>query len=146
LPFQELQKMLPKEVKGMKAEKEAEGQSINMNGMSYAMASQKYTEGDKTVKITIMDYNATGDMFTASYSVWGNPIKMETNTQKTQSFKKEDGKIVGIEDYNKSNKTGNLSAAVGYRFIVTIETTNSESIETAQKTLEILPLKEMIGK
>ncbi len=136
--YETLQKHLPTEINGYTLQGEPEGSNLDMNGMSYSMASKEYSNGDSKLKIAIVDYKGAAAMFQTSTMAWANSMAYEDAHQKAKSVT-IDG-MNGWYSYDKDNKEIQLLTASKERYLVTISisnTTNEELAETILKKLKI---------
>lgn len=143
--FSELQKFLPTEVNGAKAE-EPKGQTTSMSGFSMSTAERTYTYLDNSshyLKISLLDYNESYAMY-AGVTYWASlGLSNETADGFTKTFKTDNSEIAGIEEYSKGSKTAKISYAIGYRFLMTIEefgASNTDNVKNVAKTIDIKKL------
>lgn len=61
--YLELQKSLPKMVKGDEKIGEFDGMDINVEGMVFSNASAKYKKGNIVIELVVMDYYGSADLF-----------------------------------------------------------------------------------
>ncbi|MEO6940700.1 MAG: hypothetical protein ABI444_11295 [Candidatus Kapaibacterium sp.] len=98
--------------------KEPENMDMNMQGMSYASATRKYTSGDKTVTLSIFDYNHMAAM-TSMYSMYLGGMSVETGEESMHSTKISGNP--GWIDWKKKENSGTIGVVVADRFFVIAE-------------------------
>ena len=145
IPYADLLKMMPSMLEGYKAEGDPEGSTIGMGGGSYSVATKTYKNGEKSIKISITDYNSAGEIFDTFSAMWGG-MSSESKGEKTQGFKDAKEPIAGMETYNKNSKEAKIIAGVGHRFLVDINADEQESIDLTKKVFRALPLSELVKK
>jgi len=150
IPYQELQKYLPQNISGYAAQ-EPEGTTMNSDMGSYSAASRRYTKAgadgyEEYVEVSIVDYNATAEMFTGLTSMWGANFSMEDANGYTKSFDPGFKDGIGWEHYDKNNKNSELSYGLGDRFIVTIKSSNQPDNELAKNIGKSMKLDELAGR
>ena len=125
MPYQDLQKYLPESISGYTSQ-EPTGSSMNMTGMSYSTAARRYTKtganGEESVEVTIMDYNASADLYAGLTSIWGTNFSMEDQNGYSRSFDAGVKDVAGWEHYDKQGKNSEVTNAVGGRFILSRKT------------------------
>ncbi|MEP2771149.1 MAG: hypothetical protein ABJH05_03305 [Fulvivirga sp.] len=134
--YETLQKHLPSAVNGFSVQGEPEGSNLDMNGMSYSMASKKYSKGDSKLNIAIVDYKGAAAMFQTSTMAWANSMAYEDAHQKAKSIT-IDG-MNGWFSYNKDNKEIQLLIASKERYLVTISISNATDEDLAESILKKL--------
>lgn len=147
LPYKKLDEFIPASINGYKSE-DPSGQNMNMQGLSYAESSRRYTkEGtngvNEDIEIKIVDYNATYDMFAAAFFWMSTNFSREdaNGYERTIDIGVKD--VPGFEKFNKSSKTAELTFAVGYRFILTIRVENQANTDFAKSIAKTMKLAEM---
>ncbi|MBK7869830.1 MAG: hypothetical protein IPJ74_03635 [Saprospiraceae bacterium] len=119
--YQSLKDLMPNSLLGMKRTN-IEGQKSGMQGLSISTATAEYEEGEKELDVSIVD--AGGSTLTlAGLAMWAN---MEFERESDDGYERTT-KIDGhkaFEQYDKKNKSGQLSVLVDNRFVVNIEGEN----------------------
>ena len=116
IPAKTLVTFLP-DLSGYQKNGDAEYMDMDMQGTKYSHASQSYTNGDKSVKVSIFDYNYIAGL-AAAYSMFLN-MNIETNTEIQRSEKI--GGFPGWFHWEKNSNNGTLGVVVGDRVFVTID-------------------------
>ena len=141
--YEKLAEFLPEEIEGYEKDGEMEGNTLNMQGMSYSTVSQSFenSNGDK-IKITIMDYNAAENMYQGLMAMYSSGIEIDNTDEHGKGFKIGDD-IQGWEVFKKKSKDSEIHAGIVSRFYVNIEAENQESTDFAKAILNQLALDDM---
>ena len=113
--------------------KEPENMDMNMQGMSYASATRKYTTGEKTVTLSIFDYNHMAAM-TSMYSMYLGGMSIETGEESMHSMKISGNP--GWVDWKKKENNGTIGVVVADRFFVVAEGHGGVSQDELQSMAE----------
>lgn len=116
IPAKTLVTFLPT-ISGFDKNGDAEYTEMDMQGTKYSNATQRYTSGDKSVTVSIFDYNYIAGL-TAGFAMLMN-MNMETNTEITRSEKI--GGFPGWFSWNKQSNDGTIGVVVSDRVFVTVE-------------------------
>ncbi|MFQ5334468.1 MAG: hypothetical protein ACE5DN_00170 [Flavobacteriales bacterium] len=131
MPYQELQHFLPESIEGF-TRGEPNGATMNMSGMSYSSAECNYTGADGAyVRVSLVDYNAAFNLYTAATSIWAAGLSIDTPEEKTNGFKVND-EISGWETLKKKSKDVSVVVGAGKRFLITVEANNQEGTDFAK--------------
>lgn len=144
--YKELQKYLPESIEGYTAKK-PEGQSSQMGVYSFSQARREYVkdtpEGKSYVKIEIMDYNQTHQMFMGITSAWSSKMKFEDDMMIEQTFDPDIENTTAFESYNKKRNEAKVTYAVAWRFIIEARANNQEGTDFLKKVVSKMDLKEL---
>ena len=141
LNYQELETFLP-EVSGYTKEGGPKGNQMNMPGLgSWSQAEQSYTNGDKTVKVMITDYNASQAAFTAATALYSLNISAEDDEKKEGSVDLGIKDVAAYETVYKKQPNAHLVVISNDRFYITLESNGSNDIESLKSVA-----KEIVGK
>lgn len=127
IPAKTLATALPT-ISGYTAKGEAETMEMEMAGAKYSHANQDYENGDKHIKVSIMDYNYIAGLSMA-YSTMMN-MSMETNEESMHS-EKFNGNPGWINWKKKSNE-GTVGVVVNDRVFVIVEARNGVTMDEAK--------------
>lgn len=116
--YKELQKYLPSEIMGYSPSSEVDGNSFEMNGMSYSTAVQDYKKGNSELTISIMDYQGATNLYTAATMAWSMGMSFEDDEQKAGGIQIDD--FTGWLVYQKDKKASELVLGYKDRYIITI--------------------------
>jgi hypothetical protein len=142
MPYAELQKYLPNSVSGYKAEKPA-GSTINMTGMSYSMASIRFSKDNTNwVKITIMDYNKAYGIYNSVTAMWGSGMSIDSEQEKANGVKISNS-VAGWQDYKKTTKDATVSLGVGCRFWISVEASNQPDADMVLSVAKSMDLNKL---
>lgn len=124
IPAKTLAAALPT-ISGYTPKGEAETMEMEMAGAKYSHANQDYENGEKNIKVSIMDYNYIAGLSMA-YSTMMN-MSMETNEESMHS-EKFNGNPGWINWKKKSNE-GTVGVIVNDRVYVTIEARDGATLD-----------------
>lgn len=119
--YQKLKDLMPNRALGM-SRTDIEGQKTGMSGMSISTASATYKEGNKEVKIAIMDAGGSA-LVLGGLAMWANTEFERESDDGYERTTKIDGHKA-FEQYDKNTKSGQVSVLVDNRFVVNIEGDN----------------------
>ena len=145
--FKLLKDMLPADLPGMKRS-EATGEKTSAMGINVATAEGRYrNDAGSTMNVKITDIGSMSGLAGMAMYAWATTeIDRETETgyEKTSTF----NGYKSHEKYDKSNKSGELSALVGGRFAVEIEGYGVEmnAIKDAMNKVDLKKLDSMKGQ
>ncbi|MEM6377362.1 MAG: hypothetical protein AAF705_04060 [Bacteroidota bacterium] len=141
---QELKKMLPRKLAGMK-QIASEGEKAGILGLRYSRAAAEYENDDSWAEVTIIDGGGFAEVI--------NNLADDLSIQVDKVYENEDGyqrnsKIGGYpatEQYDRNNKTGEASIHVGERFLIHLEAedVSEKQFQKAIKDIDIQPFKKM---
>lgn len=110
---------IPSTIKGYTQEGDPDGMNMDMNGMSWSSATREFSNGDKNLSITIIDYHGAASMYTGFAMAWGNSMHFEDESS-IAGTTTVDG-LKGIENYDKKDKSSSLVLGVHDRYYLSIE-------------------------
>jgi predicted ribosome quality control (RQC) complex YloA/Tae2 family protein len=142
--YKELQKYLPETIAGYEKDGEPGGQSVNMAGMSYSTASQKFKKEADYIEVTVTDYNQAYGTFQGLFSYAGM-FSVESDEEKTTKYNTGVEHTLAIESYKKKDKDATITAGAGYRFWIEVKGNNQPDAEFLKKVLAGMKLKELAG-
>lgn len=140
MPYKDLQKYLPKSVKGYDLDGEMKGQTMNMQGTSFSTAEAQYKKGDEEIEIVIIDYNNAYQMYTGLTSMWAMGMSVDNDDQKAGVITLKNNSIKGWENFNKGSKSAELLLGVSERFYITIKAekqTDTNFIKSVAESLDL---------
>jgi hypothetical protein len=140
IDFRQLKEMLPNTADGL-ARKEASGEKTGMMGFKISTATARYanTDNSQSIDLTIVDAGGSGALMgLAAWSMIEVDKETETNYEKTGSM----GDYKTYEQYNKTNKDGELAVLVAKRFVVTAKGNGvgMEQLKTVVNDLDLSKL------
>lgn len=139
----EIKKFLPGDLDGYKAE-EPETQSMDMQGMSWSVASKEYRKDDgSTVKVTITDYNATTEMWAGATMMFAIKWSVDNATESSKTIQTDDPYINGHERFGKQDKNATITYGLGGRFLLQIEGSNQSNTDFLKSIASRMDLKKM---
>jgi len=124
VPAKTLAGFLPS-VSGYTAKGEAETMEMEMAGAKYSSATQSYENGDKRIKVSILDYNYIAGL-SAAYGMMMN-MSMETNEESMHSEKFSGNP--GWVNWKKKSNEGTVGVVVADRIYVIIEAEHGVTLD-----------------
>jgi protein involved in sex pheromone biosynthesis len=124
VPAKTLAGFLPS-VSGYTAKGEPETMEMEMAGSKYSHATQEYQNGDKRIKVNILDYNYIAGL-SAAYGMMMN-MSLETNEESMHSEKFNGNP--GWVDWKKKSNNGTVGVVVADRIYVIVEAEEGASLD-----------------
>ena len=146
MPYKDLQGFLP-EISGYTKEGEPKGSQMNMPGMgSWSQAEQEYKNGDKTIKVQIMDYNAAYQTFVGLTAMYKMGFSQEDGDKKQGSADLGIKEVSAYETIYKKEQKGELSVIAGDRFLIQIESEGSNDPALLYSTAKSIKLADLAAR
>lgn len=122
--FRDLITLFPNPPSGWKAQ-EPDGQTTSFSSYKISQASQTYTKGDRSIKLSIVDWAYNTGLYTSFL------LSADFSQESTRGYNKgiKIGDIPGREEYDSVSKDGSLSLLAEQRFFTQIEGKNIKSEE-----------------
>jgi hypothetical protein len=134
LQYKELETFLP-DVSGYTKDGGPKGQQMNTPGLgSWSQSEQSYTNGDKSLKISITDYNASQAGFTMATALFNLNISAEDDEKRQGSVDLGMKNVAAYETVYKQRPEASLVVVAGDRFYVNIESNGSNDIDALKTT------------
>ena len=142
MPYKDLQAYLP-DVNGYIKKGGPSGSQSSLPMGSFSQAEQKYTSGDNTVTISMVDYNSAHQAFMGLTAIYGMGFSFEDDNKKQApvDFGKEG--IAAYETIYKDGRRGELIMIIADRFIVTIKAKGEASEDFLKSIANDMDLKEL---
>jgi outer membrane murein-binding lipoprotein Lpp len=140
--YKDLQKFLPESIDGYEKDGEPGGESVNMGGMSFSNAKQRFKKGEDDITVTITDYNQNYGAYQGLFALAGM-YSVESDDQKTMKFSTGIARTIGIEDYKKKSKDATITIGAGYRFWIEARGNNQADAGFLKKVVAGMKLKEL---
>lgn len=144
LPYKDLEAYLPASLDGYTGE-EPSGQSMKTAGMAFSTASRSYKQGDKTLEVTVMDYNGASTLYQGASAMFALGMGFESEDDETLTRAaplKQDG-VKGIETLGKKTGDADLNLAVGDRFIVSVKASGQKDLALVEQVAQQLDLAKL---
>ncbi len=141
--YKELEKRLPATLAGYTVVGEPEGQSMQMSGMHYSSAKQKYRKDDQSMTVTILDYNGAASMFTAATMMMNTGLEIENDDQIMRGTDLGIAGVKAYETFGKKDHQATLMTSVADRFFVTVEATGQQDTNLVKDVAKSLNLAEL---
>ncbi len=119
IDYKVLQSKIPNTIKGYTQDGDPDGMNMDMGGMSWSSATKEFSKGDKSLTVTIIDYQGASEMYTGFAMAWGNSMHFEDETNITGTTTVNG--FSGVESYDKKDKSSTLILGVHDRYYVSIE-------------------------
>lgn len=145
--FEKLQAYLPSSISGYTPEKPY-GQSVNMGGFSFSEASRKFVKknsdgSEDYIEVKLVDYNQAYEIY-SGLTIWiSSGMSVENSDGYERGFKPGPEYVYGWEKYSKGNKNAEIFMAIGFRFLLSIESNNQNDTETLKSIANGINLKEL---
>ena len=139
--FEELKALLP-DIDGW-TKSDVHGEQQTAMGMSQSNAKAKYTKGDSTIEIEIVD-STMNQVILAPMAIFlttGYEEKSDDGYKKAVQV----GGFPGFESWEKNAKHGEATAVVANRFIVSADAHAIDSPDVARKAVEAVNLSKLAG-
>ena len=134
LQYKELEAFIP-EVSGYTKEGGPKGEQMNTPGLgSWSQTEQSYTNGDKSLKISITDYNASQTGFTMATALYNLNISSEDDEKRQGSTDLGIKNVTAYETVYKQRPEASLVVIAGDRFYINIESNGSNDIDALKNT------------
>ena len=124
VPAKTLASFLPA-VSGYTTKGDPETMEMEMQGAKYSHANQTYQNGDKHIKVSILDYNYIAGL-SAAYGMMMN-MSLETNEESMHS--EQFGGNPGWVDWKKKSNQGTVGVVVSDRIYVITEAENGATLD-----------------
>jgi hypothetical protein len=123
----DLQKYLPEEINGYKAEGKPQGEYMDIPGMAFSQAEQVYKKGDSRMVVLLFDYNSAYDMYAGTMALFSAaPIE---NSEESAMGISIYNNMKGRESYKKKEKKAELMLGIAERFYLNIKADKQEGTE-----------------
>lgn len=137
--FKLLLPLLPTALPGWTAEK-PEGNTLRMGPIEMTTVSAKFTKGDSSTNVEIIDYSLQREIMKAMMTGW------QYSNESTEGYQKGvtiDG-AAGYETFTEADKETNVFVIAGDRYWVHVEV-RGEKPEVARAWLSKIDLKSLAG-
>jgi hypothetical protein len=135
MPYKDLQAFLPGDISGYEKNGGPKGSQMNMPGMgSWSQAEQRYTSGDKRIKVEIMDYNASQSGFGFITAMYRMGFSSEDDNKRTGAIDLGMKDVTGYETVYKTRDNCDLAVVAGDRFLIKLDSDGSNDIEVLKST------------
>ncbi len=146
MPYKDLEAYLP-EISGYTKEGEPKGSQMNMPGMgSWSQAEQEYKNGDKTLKVQIMDYNAAYQAFVGLTAMYKMGFSQEDGDKKQGAADLGIKDVTAYETVYKKDQRGELTVIAGERFLIQINSDGSNDAELLYNTAKSIKLADLAAR
>lgn len=129
IAYKDLEAFLP-EISGYTKDGGPKGNQTNMPGLgSWSQTEQRYINGEKSINISIADYNSSQMAFASATALYKLNISSEDDDKKQGSVDLGMKDVAGYETVYKQNQEANLAVIAGDRFYISIESDGSNDID-----------------
>jgi hypothetical protein len=146
MPYADLEAFLP-DISGYTKEGGPKGNQMNIPGMgSWSQAEQEYKNGDKQIKVTIVDYNAAFQAFSAATAMFKLGYSMEDDSKKQGSLDLGIKDVAAYQTIYKEDPRGEVALIAGDRFLIQIQSKGSNDPELLSSAAKSIKLSELAAK
>ena len=146
IPYKDLEAYLP-EISGYTKDGEPKGSQMNMPGMgSWSQAEQAYKNGDKTIRLQIMDYNAAYQAFAGVTAVYKMGFSQEDDQRKQGSADLGIKDVSAYESIYKKEQRGELTVIAGERFFIQLNSDGSNDPAILYDAAKSIKLSDLAAK
>ncbi len=146
MPYKDLQAYLP-DVNGYTKDGGPKGSQVNMPGMgSWSQTDQEYSNGDKRIKVQIVDYNASQMAFSGVTAMYKMGYSMEDDNEKSGTVDIGIKDVAAYETIYKKDKRSKLVLIVADRFMIELENEGSEDAEFLRSVAKNMKLSELAAR
>jgi hypothetical protein len=146
MPYKDLQNYLP-EISGYNKDGGPKGSQVNMPGMgSWSQAEQRYSNGDKNIRVELVDYNSAHQAFAGVTAIYKMGYSSEDDTKKQGSADLGIKDVGAYETIYKDGSRAELAIIVADRFFVNIQSNGDNSPETVRSVAKSMKLGELASK
>ncbi len=146
MPYKDLQAYLP-DVSGYAKDGGPKGSQVNMPGMgSWSQTDQAYTNGEKRVKVQIVDYNASQMAFSGVTAMYKMGYSMEDDNEKSGTIDIGIKDVAAYETIYKKDKRSKLVLIVADRFMIELENEGSDDSELLRSAAKNIKLSELASR
>lgn len=118
-----------------------------MPGMgSWSQTEQAYANGDKRIKIQIVDYNASQMAFSGVTAMYKMGYSMEDDNEKSGTIDIGIKDVAAYETIYKNDKRSKLVLIVADRFMIELENEGSEDSALPRSVAKNMKLSELASK
>lgn len=123
VPWQSLGQALPTSA-GWAMQGQVEGESVNVMGIAASTAKCHLTQGAMTADVEIVDNAMAASMAGMGFAMLGN---MTTDTNESRSSRVNFGTYPGMQNFQKTSNSADVTVVVGNRILVTVKVSNAGS-------------------
>lgn len=147
MPYKDLQAYIP-EVSGYSSDEGPKGSQTNTPGLgSWSQTEQRFKNGDdKSLSVSIMDYNAAHQAFVGLTSLYGLGMSFEDDDKRQAGIDLGIKDVKAYETIYKKDKRAELVLVVGGRFIVDLKSEGEENEEFLRSVAKNMKLEELASK
>lgn len=143
--YKDLQAYLP-DISGYEKDGGPSGESMNGLGGSWSTASQRYKNGDKNIKVEIIDYNAAYQTFAGLTALYGMGFSREDDNEKMGAVDLGVAGVQGYETISKKEPNSKLTIVIAGRFITNIDCNGSNDSDFLKSIAKGMKLSELASK
>ena len=146
MPYKDLEAYLP-DISGYTKDGEPKGSQMNMPGMgSWSQAEQEYKNGEKSIKVTIMDYNAAYQAFVGVTAMYKMGFSQEDDSRKTGSADLGVKDVAAYETIYKKEQRAELTVVAGERFFIQVNSDGSNDPQLLYSAAKSMKLADLAAK
>ncbi|MCB2220797.1 MAG: hypothetical protein KQI35_10410 [Bacteroidetes bacterium] len=145
LDHHHLQSYLPEKIEGYEAGS-PEGQTTTVQGLTFSSASIEFSNStDGYINITLLDYAGASNMYQAAVATWSAGITFDNDQVNFKEINWSE-KIIGWEQFHKSDKISYLALGIAERFFLTIEANQQNDTELVKSIAHKMDLQKLAAE
>ena len=146
MAYRDLQAFLP-DISGYTRDGDPKGSQMNMPGLgSWSQAEQKYKDGDKTIRVEMVDYNGAYGAFTGVTAIYAMGFSSEDEEKKQGSADLGIKDVAAYESIYKKEQRGELAVIAGGRFFIQLRSEGSNDPQVLYTAAKSIRLAELAAK
>jgi hypothetical protein len=146
MAYKDLQAYLP-DVSGFSKDGNPNGEQMAVPGMgSWSHTEQKYKNGDKSLSVEIMDYNAAQMAFTGATAMFKMNIQSENDDEKQGSVDLGVKDVAAFGTVHKKSQEAELAVVVADRFLINLKSEGNNDLEFLKGVAKNMKLGELAAK
>lgn len=146
MPYSELKNFLPS-INSYVANDEPNGSQMNVPGMgSWSQVEQSFSNGDKTIDVTLFDYNGAFGAFSGATALYSMGFSQEDGDKKSGSTDIGIDGVVAYETVYKKSQRAELILIIVDRFFVTMNVDGTNDIGVLKDAAKGMKLDELVKK
>jgi hypothetical protein len=135
MPYKEIEAFLPGAISDYSKDGGPKGSSMAMPGMgSWSQTEQRYTNGDKRIKVEIIDFNASQSGWSTYTAMYRMGFSSEDDNKRTGPVDLGMSNVSGYETVYKQKQNCELSVVAGDRFLIKLDSDGSNDIDLLKST------------
>lgn len=118
----EIEDLVPDNVKGFKQGAEAVSKLVKLGEIRYSLCEKRFLRGAQNVKVLLFDYKEAPIMYTQAMRKWNQPTPIVTDSLVQSPVAMEN--CSGWESFNKNSNTSQIFLGICDRFFLSLSGEN----------------------